>query len=215
MWLDKCPDESEELRQGDLLVGLFLPKLAWPVTYARAADEPVGPGQPVVLPSTKVTAHIVVSQCCAIESHRVTALAVVRSTKRLSASELEGYEREEPSEGLAYTFNQHALAPFDGHLGRVDGRISVADFGSIQTYSGAIEQLQAYRVAGMTPAGRRVLRIRLAAYWGRPEAEDAKALASEGIPPGSIPLQAEMAGTSRVQTAGDQVLDAEVPAQSG
>jgi hypothetical protein len=197
MWLSTCPEKSVTLRQGDFLYGLMLPRLIWPLAYARAPESTVAKNQAVLLYAAKPYGYLVVSQCCTVENQTVAAVAEVKSTKPLSELELRDYEREEPvyeSENAAlaeealentdsgYVFNAHALAPFEGYLGRADGRLYVADFTTIQTYSGSIEDFQEARVAAMTPVGRRLLRIRLALFWGRVEDEDRQWLTEHDIP---------------------------------
>jgi hypothetical protein len=201
MWLTTCPDKFATLRQGDFLYGLVLPRLRWPLSYARPPEGAIAKDQPVLLTATKPYGYLVVSQCCTIENQVVAALAEVKSTKPLSDQELSDYEREEPEieantetdeEGQnnprpGYVFNAHPLAPFDQYLGRAGGRIYIADLTTIQTYSGTIKDFQEARVAAMDPIGRRALRIRLALFWGRVEAEDEQWLTERGIPVGERP----------------------------
>lgn len=199
MWLPACPEKSAGLRQGDFLSGLMLPRLIWPLYYARPPEGPIARNQTVVLSASQPYGYLVVSQCCTIENQAVAALAEVKSSKPLSAEELDDYEREEPvysaeddeinGEGTAnprsgYVFNAHALAPFGQYLERVGGRIYIADLTTIQTYAGNISDFQEARVAAMSPVGRRSLRIRLALFWGRAEAEDEQWLIEHGIPVG-------------------------------
>jgi hypothetical protein len=186
MWMPDAPDESAALRQGDLLLGLALPKLTWPLSYARPPETTVAENQMVVLPSGRIQAYLVVSQCCTIENLTVAALAVVRSTQSLTPEQLSEYEREEPSSDpeSRYAYNAHALSPFKEHLLREKRRIFIADLTSIQSYSGAISDFQKSRVAAMTPAGRRLLRIRLSYFWGRPEGEDELWFEEHGLPAG-------------------------------
>jgi len=116
----------------------------------------------------------------------VAALAVVRSTPPLTPEQLSEYEREEPSSDpeSSYVYNVHALSSFKEHLQREKGRIFIADLASIQSYSGVIADFQRPRVAAMTPAGRRLLRIRLSYFWGRPEGEDELWFEEHGLPAG-------------------------------
>lgn len=200
MWLPTCPEKSAALRQGDFLCGLVLPRLTWPLSYARPPESTIDKNQMVLLPAAKPYGYLVVSQCCTIENQTVAALAEVRSTKPLSESELRGFEREQPvyeredstpadagvleDTDSGYVFNAHALAPFGDYLRRNGGRIYVADFITIQTYSGDIADFQEARVAAMSPVGRRLLRVRLALFWGRAEDEDEKWLIEHDVPVG-------------------------------
>jgi hypothetical protein len=193
MWMSTKPDPSEMLRQGDLLIGLALPRLIWPLAFARApGDAETTKGQPVVLTAAKPVGHLVVSQCCTIENQSVIALAEVKSTHPLKDWELRAYEMAEPShsdEDTKYVFTAHTLEPFEEFLLRQDGRVFVADLTTIQSYSGAIENFQRYRVRTMTPGGRRLLRIRLAYFWGRVEREDEDWFIQHELPAGETPIE--------------------------
>ncbi|SRR6266498_495848 len=203
MWLPTCPEKSVALRQADFLYGLVLPRLTWPLSYARPPESAIEKNQMVLLSTAKPYGYLVVSQCCTIENQIVAALAEVKRTKPLSESELRDYEREQPvyesddaapaDEGVledtdsGYVFNAHALTPFDEYLPRRGGHIYIADFTTIQTYSGNIADFQEARVAAMSPVGRRLLRIRLALFWGRAEDEDKQWLIEHDIPVGETP----------------------------
>lgn len=216
MWLPVCPEKSAGLRQGDFLYGLVLPRLVWPLSYARPPEGAIAKNQTVLLSATQPYGYLVVSQCCTIENQTVAALAEVKSTKPLSDQELSDYEREEPiyepeneaqtdeavPENLnsGYVFNAHALAPFGQYLMRTGRRVYIADFTTIQTYSGTIKDFQEARVAAMDPIGRRSLRIRLALFWGRVEDEDEQWLTERGIPVGARPPIEVMEADATVPT---------------
>lgn len=186
MWTPDPPEPAAALRQGDLLVNLALPKLTWPLSYARPPGQDASEGQPVLVTSGKLQTYLVVSQCCVIENKTVAALARVRTTKPLTPDEIRDLERELPSDDpeVSYAFSEHALKPVEEHLERKDRKIWVADFASIQTYSGSITDFQASRVAAMSPEGRAALRVRLGAFWARAEAEDEQHLKERGMPLG-------------------------------
>lgn len=188
MWMPDAPENSAALRQGDLLVDLALPSLKWPLAYARAPKADMAPDQPIVLPAGRMLTYLVVSQCCTIENKSVAALARVRNTRPLSDSELCDLEREVPTDDpeIAYAYTEHALKPVGKHLHRTQDKVWVADFTSIQTYSGSIADFQSSRVAAMSPEGRRALRIRLGAFWARAEAEDKGILEQHGLSAGFI-----------------------------
>ena len=183
------PEHAAALRQGDLLVDLALPSLKWPLAYARAPKADMAADQLIVLPpSGKLLTYLVVSQCCTIENKSVAALARVRNTQPLTESQVLDFEREiptdDPEEGYAYT--EHALKPVGEHLKRTQSKIWVADFTSIQSYSGSIADFRSSRVAAMSPEGRAALRIRLGAFWARAEAEDERILKERGMSPGFV-----------------------------
>ncbi|NMO50919.1 hypothetical protein HH310_06900 [Actinoplanes sp. TBRC 11911] len=187
MWLEVAPEKTATLRQGDLLAGLCLPKLSWPLHYARGPEEPPAADQPVVLQSIKQSYYIVVSQCCTIEQRGVLSLARVSRISARSDEERQALALEVPSKvegGPKYSFNSHPLAALPGHLEENEYSVHAADFTTIQTYASRVTELQDKRVAGMTPSGRRLLRIRLQFFWGRVEAEDLAWFESQGLPPG-------------------------------
>lgn len=186
MWTPDLPQPAAPLRQGDLLADLALPKLTWPLSYARPPGQDASGNQTVLVSSGKLMIHLVVSQCCTIENKAVTALARVRTTAPLTADQISELEQEVPSDDpeVSYAFSEHALQPVGKYLERKDGKVWVADFASIQTYSGSIADFQASRVAAMSPEGRAALRVRLAAFWGRAEAGDEQHLKERGMSAG-------------------------------
>lgn len=178
-----APQRTATLRQGDLLVNLALPNLTWPLSYARPPGQDASAGQTVLVPSGKLQAYLVVSQCCIIENKAVAGLARVRTTQPLTADQVQDLERELPSDDpeVSYAFSEHALKPVGEYLERKDRKVWVADFASIQTYSGSIADFQSSRVAAMSPEGRAALRVRLGAFWARVEAEDEEYLKERGM----------------------------------
>jgi hypothetical protein len=186
MWLPSPPGEGETLRQGDLLRGLLLPKLSVPLNYARGPDDPVMPEHPVVVQQMKPSDFLVVSQCCTIEQSGVVALAPIRSTPPLKPDEKTAYHKDEPDSGISgYVIAHHRI---DGvaDLQPKDGRLQIADLTLIQTYQGKVADFQRARRAAMTPAGRRLLRIRLGLFWARVEQEDLKWFEAQSLPPNAV-----------------------------
>lgn len=189
MWLEEAPAPTDDLRQGDLLTGLILPQLKLPISYIRLATAEPSPGDSVLLNTPKqTTEYLVVSQCCVIENNSVVALAPVENTGRLADESLAAHLNNEPIGGAGYVYTAQMLPPINGHLAVSNGLSpKAANFRKIQTYSGEISILQRSRVAAMSPAGRRILRIRLGLFWGRAEAEDEKWLEQNGLPSGLRP----------------------------
>lgn len=188
MWTTTTPATAEPLRQGDLLADLILPRFQLPLSYARPPGREPRQGDSIVLPAPRARSFLVVSQCCTIENDQVYALAPVRSTPPLASELRQAYEIDAPRAGAAYVYSAHALAPLAQYLENHNGRLNVASFLEIQSYSGDDQGLRAARVASMTPEGRRLLRIRLAFFWGRPEAEDERSLVAAGLSTGlSLP----------------------------
>jgi hypothetical protein len=186
MWRPDLPDKTELLRQGDLLDGFYPPKLTLPFSYARSPEDLPRPGQPIVLSADKMGKYLVVSQCCTIEQRGVVALARVSKVSAKTTEQLDALALEEPSRdpNTNYSFNMHPLDPVEGYLENSIGVLHAADLTTIQTYSKQVVDLQNMRVAAMTPAGRRRLRIRLQFFWGRVEAEDESWFREKGLPAG-------------------------------
>ena len=177
MWVGEVPDEADDLRQGDLIEGLVAPRLALPFLVARTAGSEPRADDQALLKVVRPRYFIVVSQCCTLERGRVAALAPIRSSARLDATERRAYlntqlPTEEDSSG--YVFVAHAIESFNGtHPAPATGeRLHIADFTEIQTFTGDLTELRGRRVARMDPSARRDLRVRLSAFWGRAEAED-------------------------------------------
>lgn len=182
------PGLEDDLRQGDLLSPMHLPQLKLPLAITRTDQRPVDSDDLVVLKLQPRRYYLVVSQCCAVQSDKIVAIAPVRPTKALAGAELIPYQTERPplNEGdPPYVYAVHPIVPHEGHPEPPrSGGLLVADFLKIQTFSGDISELQHARIARMTPESRRALRIRIAAFWGRPEDEDENILKDLGIAPG-------------------------------
>ncbi|MGO9334601.1 MAG: hypothetical protein ACLQCU_11245 [Acidimicrobiales bacterium] len=174
MWSEKLPAVAEELRQGDLIEGVLLPKLELPLRIIGLPGESPGPQHEAVL-KTAERRYIVLTQCCEIESGTYVALAPVKSTGRLTSDGAKPYLAIEPKDGEPYVYSAFRLEPV-GSLREADGRLNVADLSQVAAYNRAKSELQAGRVARMSPHGRRLLRIKLGYFWSRAEPEDANAL---------------------------------------
>jgi hypothetical protein len=186
MWLPDPPDTSETLRQGDLVQNILLPTLRLPLVFGHQAGRAPQDGDPALVPS-KLRDFLVVSQCCTIENHHVVALAPIRWTARMSPEERAVYSEADFSligTEDKYVYNAHILAPIERILEEQGGRAKIADFTQIVTCTGDDSELRAGRTARMSPAGRRLLRMRLSVFWGRVEAEDLAWFKEEGLPPG-------------------------------
>ena len=188
MWTPDPPEVTAALREGDLLVNLALPKLTWPLSYARPPGRDASADQTVLVPSGKLQSHLVVSQCCIIENKAVAAVARVRTTQPLTADQIRDLERELPSDdpGVGYAFSEHALKPVGEHLG-TQGRQGL-DRG-LYLYPDLFRLYR--RLPGITgrgdvPEGRAALRVRLGAFWARAEAEDKQHLEERGMSAGFI-----------------------------
>lgn len=176
MWEDDCPDISDGLRQGDLLLGVPL--------EAQQVGEPIqGATRPIEL-----TDVIVVSQCCTTQQKSLVSLAPLHTIK-LAAQRpdvLRLLQLEEPEAfGGPFETNRLYLQPHPSmNLGL--GRAKVAYLLEARLLKTGDDDLwlRSRRVARMTPQGRRLVRIKVGAHWARPEEDDVVALTRMGIPVG-------------------------------
>lgn len=173
MWDEKF--SSDEIRQGDLLKAVFVPKLKVPFPVLHEPGSVPGDSSPAQFPVAQRTV-LVVSQCCTIENGSRIAVAPVRSTPPISSDE----ERQQyqavteaslPS-GRNFVFNLHLLDEVDGVLTAGSGRGLAAALDETQTFEAQPGYLNDFVVARMTPHGRRDLRRRLALFWARTEQSD-------------------------------------------
>jgi hypothetical protein len=188
MWASEPLDAAADLRQGDLLKGFLLPSLSLPLSYVRTGDAPLGRSAHVMV-NAKERDFVVVSQCCTVENGELVALSPIKQTPPLSAQGRLAYEWERPEDvpedsETQFAFSAFKLEPIPGVLDDPSGgRLRVLNLEDVMSYAGDQSHLIPKRVAQMTPAGRRALRIRLAYFWGRPEAEDEAALIAMGLSP--------------------------------
>jgi hypothetical protein len=122
-----------------------------------------------------------------IVNQKSFALAPIRSTPQLTESQRLTYAEADPSaitEDQKYVVNAHYLEPIPKILEAQGDRSKIADLTQIISYTGDDTELRTGRVARMSPAGRRLLRMRLAEFWGRVEAEDLAWFEKNGLPPG-------------------------------
>jgi len=174
MWAESVPQEEEELRQGDVLASLLLPQVKMPLTVARPSGADPKPNDLTMVPLMKVKHYVVTSQCCTIDNHKSSPvlLAPVSMTEApLEAADLERYANVDPSTGEV-VFNHHLLDSLPGVLDEPGGRKRVIDLRLMLAVGGDRAELRGARVAAMTPAGRRLLRLRLMGFFGRTEPED-------------------------------------------
>ena len=186
MWLKALPPLDTELRQGDLLAGLIVPLVSYPPKLVMVEGQTPAGGDLAVL-ETVCESFLVVSQCCSIASQKTVAVAPIRSTQRLSPEEIADQSEADPTarpEGANYMVNAHYLEPAPPTLPDLSPKAHVADLSRIVSMRRQRGSLEARRVAAMSPQGRRLLRMRLAAFFGRPETEDLEWFIEQGLPPG-------------------------------
>lgn len=190
MWLAN-PDEEEPLSQGDLVSELYFPQLSLPQHVVPA------PGNPsvmaTVLTAVPKPAAIVVTQCCQMDKpgNKHFVLAPVKLTRLRSDAERAALLAEEPrsssqpGENPGYVYDILFLEQFGEVLTERSDLVWIADLTQSTAFSGDQNELKKVRVAKMTPEARRLLRIKLAYFWGRATEEDRVALAAIGLPDGS------------------------------
>jgi hypothetical protein len=197
MWEKELPEEEDELRQGDLLTDVVLPRLVAPIERYR---NPNGTGH---LTTVAAPEHLglVVSQCCQNEQGEHISVSPVISTIPLNEEQLAEWLRDEPTgvEG-EYVYDRFCLEELAGHIthgaahlrGGLEGLVlKVADLSRATPISGDRSSLRAARVARMTPFGRHLLRTKLAYHWGRAEAGDVKELEQLQSPIEATPQSAD------------------------
>jgi len=186
MWSSELPDEADELRQGDLLHDLLLPKLQLPFNFLRAAGRSTPQAGDPIQVSSLGRDYLVVTPCCTIANTKFVALAPVRSTPPLKPDEFAAYEAEEPSGGdeSEFAYGSFHLAPLAGIVEHPPNRLRVADLPNVQSFEGDRTDFRRARVAAMSPEGRRLLRLKLSYFWGRVEAEDLAWFEENGLPAG-------------------------------
>jgi len=189
MWQSEPVPDDEALRQGDYLKDMVVPTLTLPFRVSHPMGGAIKQDDRIVLPQ-RTCDLLVVSQCCSIAHNSFVAVARVRPYSQFSAVQEAGMLAEEPIglEDAHYNMDAFRLAPhpeLPQLIPEMSGaRYYCADLGSIFSLSGNRETLNQFRVARMTAAGRRLLRIKLSLFWGRPEEEDVLALNDLGLPPG-------------------------------
>lgn len=172
------------------------------------------PSLPVPLPTTKGTVLraedvqavlrcrertvLVVSHCCAT-SDSYLAVAPIAPKKPKDEREERALLAAEPSRPNTVRGDDHAggeygfdlahfrLEPVSGVLDAADPAHQVAQLTRIISFTGGCSSLVGSRAARLDPRGRRLLRIKLSLFWGRPEMEDKAFLEANGIPVGLAP----------------------------
>lgn len=183
MWADSM---EEDLRQGDLLRAVTLPRLQMPLTYIKAEGEQVTAKTQSVL--RQVTRnYVVISQCCTIENGAGVAVAPVRQTGPLTPDQLQAYAYAEPGEipadaEVSFPFSTMPLDPVVGTLDALpDNRRWIVEFEDAVTFINSKDFFRGHRVAQMTVLARRNLRVRLTWFWGRAVAADVPDLSAAGV----------------------------------
>ena len=183
MWSDSLPDEDDPLRQGDLLVGVTLPKLRPPIPQFSLYRQ-----EATTVPASTSDA-IVISQCCDNDQNDYVAVAPIGRLGNLKEHHVRALLNPEPvwkGTSLAeYVLEHFHIEPLTGTLddpGR--GRHLVAKLHQSATFSGDCTPLLKNRRARMNVEARRLLRIKLGLLWSRPEEGDVEELRQLGLPPG-------------------------------
>jgi hypothetical protein len=191
VWLAN-PDEEEPLSQGDLVSELYFPQLSLPQHVIPAPGNPAL--NATVLTVVPKPAAIVVTQCCQLDKpgNKHVVLAPVKSTKLGSDAERTALMAEkprawnQPGDNPGYVYNSLYLEQFGEVIPERADLVWVADLNQSTAFSGDLSELRKVRVAKMTPGARRLLRIKLAYFWGRATDEDRAALAALGLADGTL-----------------------------
>jgi hypothetical protein len=187
LWEPQTPDPASELTQGDLLRDVYFPSVHLPPTVV--APQGSLPGEQGILQvSARRFPAIVVLQDCVIDKPQVRQilLAPISATRPKDDRERAGLLAELPpvdERDTPYTYDLFRCEPFGEHLVEEGGVYRVADLKQITPFGGR-DELRALRVGRMTVQAKRLLRIKLGAFFGRTSDEDAEALIALGLPPG-------------------------------
>ncbi len=187
MWLSEIPVPDSPLRQGDLLVDVPRPILRLPVKAENFLEN-----QPMTVVPVETGPAIVISQCCTNENSKHVVIASVRRRGGLQPHERAALLKDEPDivDGALhnYTLDSFALKAYADVLESLDeDHFWVAELSRMTAFVGDDTSLKDLRRAQMEPEERRLLRIKLAHRWARPEESDAQHLMARGIPPGPTP----------------------------
>jgi hypothetical protein len=179
VWEENLPPIGDDLRQGDLLVG---------VPFIRLDHRPEPNDQGNAELRVKLKTMIVVTQCCTVEQQGIVSVSAVGSTRRMADDDrmYQALMTEEPPPPEAvnevpYVNNLFRLEPFGEHIRAEPGRLKVAELSIVQTFTGDGAWLRAARVARMNPRARQLLRFKLIVLWGRIEPTDVDALEASGF----------------------------------
>ena len=182
MWEAEIPGEEDPLRQGDLIRDVVFPSMKLPLpSYSVGALQQTSV-------ETRTEFGLVVSHCCDNANGKYAAVAPVRPRGGLQPHQEEALLRSEPTwEGFqikSYNIENFWIQPLPGQFEPPEGKHYAAALTRMVTMYGDCSEFQARRIARMTVAGRRLLRINLGLLWSRVEEEDAQALEAAGLPVG-------------------------------
>lgn len=174
MWLPNPPAIDEELRQGDLIVGIPFPKTA------TVKLTPKGFGGDV---DDDVTA-VVLDHCCNIEQKHVLLLGRVTS-RGVNERMLATLTSVDARPGQPYSRYMHLLEPHAELRPKKDRRSVINMLDRVQLFGESkddLSWLRERRVARMNVVARGHLRLKLAVLFGRVEEEtDAPELKARGL----------------------------------
>ncbi len=96
MWEEVAPEITDDLRQGDLLAEMVLPRLKLPLSIARPEGRDPAENDHVLTKLGKPRYFLVVSQCCTVENDKVAAIAPISGTARLTEPIYQAHFTKEP-----------------------------------------------------------------------------------------------------------------------
>lgn len=192
MWQTAEVPKDDPLRQGDLLLYVPFPALGVPLQTTKGTAARPEDVQAII--RVRERTLLVVSHCCET-SNQYLAVAPVVPKRPGGEREERALLAEEPPESAnggdgeyGYDLARFRLEPIDGVLPTLPAPSQqVAELTRIISFTGGCASLTNMRAARLSPEGRRILRIKLALFWGRPEKEDAAYLEANGIPLGQRP----------------------------
>jgi hypothetical protein len=180
VWVPYAPDVGENLRQGDLLVGVAFPRAG---TVELSVDGLRGDVDEDV-------SAVVLEHCCNIQQRHVLTLARVKSQSAKGAM-MAALQNVEPTVGKPYSRYMHLL---DAHpaLPTKSGKVKVINLlDRVYLLDGGDDAFLAHRqrrVARMNVVARAHLRLKLTVHFGRAEEEqDLPALEALGLDEFGLP----------------------------
>jgi hypothetical protein len=181
------PDRERPLSQGDLLRDVYFPNVRLPLTVVTQVGAGLGETAVIQL-EARIRPALVVTQDCIIDKPqtRQIALAPIVATRPQDERELTALRAEfPPRNGVEghYVYDLFMVLPFEDAVPGIAGHERVADLKQVAPIAPK-DDLQDLRVARMRPESKRLLRIKLAAFFGRASDEDVSELAELGLPPG-------------------------------
>lgn len=188
MWEVGPVPSGDALRQGDLLLAVPFPSLPVPLASTRSTVAREEEARAVL--NIRERTVLVVSHCCATSDSYLAVAPVLPKKIKGEAEERallagEPPRADDPGEDFGFDLAHFRLEPVEPALGVLAPSVHhAAHLTRIISFTGGCDSLTSSRVARLDPLGRRLLRIKLSLFWGRPEQEDQEYLEAHGMPLG-------------------------------